>query len=295
MQLDEKLITYGNRKPYGQIVFLVGGAGGGKGFAKDNFIDSGNFKNRDVDEMKKQLQKLHALGQITIDKIIDKFGKNMKTREVELARSLQQKGYTLSKLDMRNPDHTMLLHALVKAIGIKDKTLANMMTGKSNPETLPNIIFDITAAELADIMDPLQWLIGTGYKPENIHMTWVLTNYSVAMKNNKSRPRMVPEDILLQTHAGAANTVWGLVTRALPKGMDGRVDVILNNPENTVYMKNAAGEDIVDPKGEKYPTGFKSLPVKQAGKPILPEKVWKEELFKWVKDNAPEEITSNME
>ena len=35
--LNEKLITYGNRKPYGQIVFIAGGAGSGKGFAISNF------------------------------------------------------------------------------------------------------------------------------------------------------------------------------------------------------------------------------------------------------------------
>ena len=54
-QLDEKLITFSNRAAYGQIVFMAGGAGSGKGFAIDNFIDGAGFKVRDVDEMKKQL------------------------------------------------------------------------------------------------------------------------------------------------------------------------------------------------------------------------------------------------
>jgi len=31
--LEEKLILYGQGKRYGQIVFLAGGAGSGKGFA----------------------------------------------------------------------------------------------------------------------------------------------------------------------------------------------------------------------------------------------------------------------
>ena len=42
--LDEKLITFSNRASYGQIVFMAGGAGSGKGFAIDNFIDSAGFK-----------------------------------------------------------------------------------------------------------------------------------------------------------------------------------------------------------------------------------------------------------
>ena len=69
-QLDEKLIVYNNRKPYGQIVFLAGGAGSGKGFAGSHFIDSADFKVRDVDEMKKQLQILNRMDKISIDQII---------------------------------------------------------------------------------------------------------------------------------------------------------------------------------------------------------------------------------
>ena len=55
-QLDEKLIVYNQRKPYGQVVFLAGGAGSGKGFSSSHFIDNTAFKVRDVDKMKQQLQ-----------------------------------------------------------------------------------------------------------------------------------------------------------------------------------------------------------------------------------------------
>ena len=79
-QLDEKLITFSNRAPYGQIVFMAGGAGSGKGFAIDNFIDGAGFKVRDVDEMKKQLGRLDALGKFSVDKWYKKFGKNLSTK-----------------------------------------------------------------------------------------------------------------------------------------------------------------------------------------------------------------------
>ena len=36
--LEEKLIVYGGGKKYGQIVFLAGGAGSGKGFASEKFM-----------------------------------------------------------------------------------------------------------------------------------------------------------------------------------------------------------------------------------------------------------------
>ena len=51
--LEEKLIMYNQGKRYGQIVFLAGGAGSGKGFAIKNFMEGEKFKIRDVDEWKK--------------------------------------------------------------------------------------------------------------------------------------------------------------------------------------------------------------------------------------------------
>ena len=295
-QLDEKLITYNNRKPYGQVVFLAGGAGSGKGFAGSHFLDSAGFKVRDVDEMKKQLQILNRIGKVNVESILKKYGKNIKPKDMELINKvfgLETKGgkkLTLQNLNLKNPDHVAVLHLLVKSMGIKDKSLANMLAAQSNPETLPNIMFDITAKDLSDITDVLPQLKKAGYESKNIHLTWILTNYVTAMENNKNRARMVPEDILLKTHEGAANTVWSLVTRALPKGMNGRVDVILNNPQHTVFYKDADGNSV---KG--IAKGFLSLPVKKAGGGIIPEKIWKNTLFDWVKQNAPETITKNME
>ena len=287
--LNEKLITYGNRKPYGQIVFMAGGAGSGKGFAISNFVDSASFKIRDVDKMKNQLQILNRLGKLDIKTIIKKYGKNIKPKDLDLINKIESDGYRLQNLNLKNPDHVYALHILVKAMGIKDNSLANLLAGKDNPKTLPNILFDITAKDVTDITSVLPMLKNVGYKAENIHLTWVLTNYVTAMVNNKSRSRMVPEDILLQTHEGASNTIWGLITKALPKGMNGRVDVILNNPENTVFYTDDEGRTI---KGKVK--GFLSLPVKKAKGGIFSEKLWKDKLFGWVKDNAPESITANM-
>ncbi len=294
-QLDEKLITYNNRKPYGQVVFLAGGAGSGKGFASSNFLDSAGFKVRDVDEMKKQLQVLNRMGKLTVDDILKKYGKKIKPKDMEIVNKvfnteLPRGGkQTIRNLNLKDPDHVATLHFLVKAMGVKDKSLENMLAATNNPETLPNIMFDITAKDLSDVTDVLPLLKKAGYDSKNVHLTWVLTNYVTAMENNKSRERMVPEDILLKTHEGASNTVWSLVTRALPKGMNGRVDVILNNPQHTVFYTDEDGKTI---KGAVK--GFLALPIKKSGGGIFPEKVWKNKLFNWVKDNAPEVISKNM-
>ena len=59
--LNEKLLLINNGKRYGQIVFLAGGAGSGKGFAGTNFMNSQDFKVRDVDEMKLAFLKMNKL------------------------------------------------------------------------------------------------------------------------------------------------------------------------------------------------------------------------------------------
>jgi len=48
--LAEKLLVIGKGAKYGQIIFLAGGAGSGKGFAIKNFIEGNKYKVRDVDE-----------------------------------------------------------------------------------------------------------------------------------------------------------------------------------------------------------------------------------------------------
>ena len=288
-QLDEKLMVYNNRKPYGQVVFLAGGAGSGKGFASKHFLDREMFKVRDVDKMKKQLQILNRLGKLDIDGILKKYGKNIPASEIENIRSIQAQGFQLRNLNLKQPNPVTALHMLVKAMGIKDSSLETLLVGKNNPETLPNIMFDITAKKVTDISGVIPKLEKAGYKSENIHLTWVLTNFVTAMENNKTRERMVPEDTLLKTHEGASNTVWGLVTKAMPKGLNGRVDVILNNPEHTIKYKAAEGNEV-----DGIAKGFLSLPVKKEGGSILPEKIWKNKLYNWIKNNAPDAITQYM-
>jgi len=100
--LVEKLITYNNRAPYGQVVFLAGGAGSGKGFAISNFLDSAGYKLRDVDEMKKQLQILNRIGKITIDQILNKYGKSISQSDIDNIKQIQADGYRLQNMDLRN-------------------------------------------------------------------------------------------------------------------------------------------------------------------------------------------------
>ena len=287
-QLVEKQILYNNGAKYGQIVFLAGGAGSGKGFAVKHFMQGSEFKIRDVDELKIAFQKLDALGKFTTQDLINKYGDKISDKDKELIqRELLDKNLKMGQLDLKTPTHVYILHVLIRATDVKNKTLDLMLAGAEKGQ-LPNLIFDSTFKEVSDMTDVLPKLFAAGYEPKNIHVSWVLTNYQIAIKNNKSRARVVPEDILLATHAGAAQTVYNLVTTAMPPSVQGGVYVILNNPENTIFIVDPqTGKAYKDKKGNPVIKDFKYLTLKEPGKPAKKELDVKKQLLTWIKDNVP--------
>jgi hypothetical protein len=287
-QLVEKQILYNNGAKYGQIVFLAGGAGSGKGFAIKHFMQGSEFKIRDVDELKIAFQKLDALGKFTTQDLLNKYGVKISEKDKELIqRELTDKNLKMGQLNLKTPTHVYILHVLIRATDVKNKTLELMLAGAEKGQ-LPNLIFDSTFKEVSDMTDVLPKLFVAGYEPRNIHVSWVLTNYQIAIKNNKSRARVVPEDILLATHAGAAQTVYNLVTTAMPPFVQGGVYVILNNPENTIFIVDPqTGKAYKDKKGNPVIKDFKYLVLKEPGKPAKKEIDVKKQLLTWIKDNVP--------
>lgn len=287
-QLVEKQILYNNGAKYGQIVFLAGGAGSGKGFAVQHFMQGSEFKIRDVDELKIAFQKLDALGKFTTQDLLDKYGDKISERDKDLIKKeLIDKNLKMGQLDLKTPSHVYILHVLVRATDVKNKTLDLMLAGAEKGQ-LPNLIFDSTFKEVEDMTSVLPKLFAAGYEPKNIHVSWVLTNYQIAIKNNKSRARVVPEDILLATHAGAAQTVYNLVTTAMPPTVQGGIYVILNNPENTIFIVDPqTNKAYKDRKGNPVIKDFKYLVLKEPGKPAKKELDVKKQLLTWIKDNVP--------
>ena len=265
--LYEKLVVFGGGAKYGQIVFMSGGAGSGKGFASKTFMEAEKFKVRDVDEWKKAYLELAKLKNINPE---------------------------LKNLDLKNGDDVFALHKFVKGRGTKDKTLEMLLTDVK-ADRLPNIIFDITGKEMADFDEVIPRLVETGYNPKNIHVAWVLTDFKVAYTANLTRERVVPAQVFLDTHIGAAKTMQSLIDRKqMPEGADGRFVVIMNNRTNTVTFNtgDVYKGKAVDLKNQKKVnaqgvSGFYYITVKEAGKPFKPEAEWKEELHNQIIANVP--------
>lgn len=265
--LYEKLVVFNGGAKYGQIVFMSGGAGSGKGFASKTFMESEKFKIRDVDEWKKAYLELAKLKDINPE---------------------------LKNLDLKNGDDVFKLHKFVKDRGTKDRTL-DLLLSDVKADRLPNIIFDITGKEMSDFEDVIPRLIETGYDAKNIHLAWILTDFKVAYTANLTRERVVPAQVFLDTHAGAAKTMQSLVDRKkMPEGANGRFVVIMNNRNNTVTFNTGdvykgRAVDLKNQKkvGAQGVSGFYYISVKEAGKPFKPESEWKEELHNQIVDNVP--------
>lgn len=257
--LEEKVIQIGKGKKEGQVIFLAGGAGSGKGFAKSNFIDDRMFKAIDVDEFKRLYIKLKKYPEV-------------------------------ANMNLRNPDDVFKLHTFVKSKGVKNAAFQAMYRSAREGVAQPNIIFDVTMKDMDDLTDVVPHLIQAGYKKENIHIVWVLADYKVAVMRNKKRSRVVPDDVLLKTHEGAAKSMTDMVFKGkYPSNMiNGDVHVILNNQENTVLYNDP---EVAAKTGNFVIKSFTYLTIKKTGKP-LDKGAWQDELYKWIRSNVPKSATT---
>ncbi len=206
--LDEALITFGNKRPkFGQVILLAGGAGSGKGFVTDTLIGV-QAKIMDVDQVKSQI--IHP-GTLKLNKKIR-----------------AKYGIDVTKLNLKNPADVALLHKINDELGISQKVQDQFLRSQRNTEHLPNIIFDTTMKSENKLKYLVSSVEAAGYKNENIHIVWVINDVDKAVKQNLSRERVVPEDILIQTHQLVSGTMSGLLKGDISKYIGGDVWVVFN-------------------------------------------------------------------
>ena len=210
VSINEKLITFGG-KPYpnfNQVVIIAGGGGSGKGFQLSNLVGiEGKVMN--VDDFKTLVLKSK------------KVVKNIK----------DETGYDISKFELgKNPDDVGRLHDILKNVyplvdANKRNVFKSILLADKNRK--PNLIFDVTLKEIKKFFSIVRTSKDIGYKTENIHLVWVIDTVGAALKKNRrpDRGRIVPEDILIQTHEGASLTMRRIMEKGsdLQKYMDGDI------------------------------------------------------------------------
>ena len=135
----------------------------------------------------------------------------------------------------------------------------------AHPERKPNLIFDVTLKDMRKLQKITNQVSTIGYDKKNIHIVWVVNDIEVAKRQNLSRSRTVPVEILVNTHRGVSMTMHDILGmgKDLSKYMDGDI----------VFAFNKVGVDAdlrVSSKGGSYIKDANYFYVKRAGKTVTP-------------------------
>lgn len=247
-ELSEKLITFAKKAypKFGNIVILAGGAGSGKGFIKDKLVGLEGF-TFDVDALKTLAAKTPAI----IKKVKDELGIDL----ADLGSNLKIAA------------NVGKLHEIIgEYLNIDDKKIqalyASILTAA--PDRKPNIIFDVTLKDLQKLEKITRQVKSLGYDPKLVHIVWVVNDIEVAQKQNAKRDRVVPAEILVNTHRGAAQTMLDIVNMGatLKKYMDGDIVFAFNKVGvDTDLQKSGAGGAFVKTANYFY--------IKRSGMPVM--------------------------
>lgn len=246
MLVNEKLITF-NGKAYpknNQIVIMAGGAGSGKGFVVSNVLGI-DAKVLNVDDIKEQLVKMD--------------------RNSELSKKYNEKyGKWLDEIDMTDPTDTSNLHEFAKDNRLAQKMNDTLFKQQAGKKDKINVLFDVTLKDYPKIED-ISRLAGIGgYKPENIHLVWVLNNFDTAVKQNEMRARRVSDKILKGTHGGCAEQMLEILKYNKANNLvDGDVWIYFGS----TFTGDA--KQMTSPNGGKYLSDFCAVKCKEAGKPMM--------------------------
>lgn len=229
--LNEVLITFGGKSypQFNNVVFLAGGAGSGKGFIKDKVLGIEGFVY-DVDEIKKLAIKAPTLSK----RLKDEYGIDVDQSNL-----------------LKNPKNVTALHLAIDDIGTVKGKIATLYKSivLADNDRKPNIIFDITLKDITKLSNLTSQLEILGYEKKNTHLVWIVNAVSVAIQQNRSRDRVVPEEVLLATHKGASMTMAQIINMgdSVKKYIDGDiyfvfgkkdVDTVFKQPNKKSPIKN---------------------------------------------------------
>src|SRR5210317_36127 len=271
-ELFEKLITFGGKAypKFGNIVIMAGGAGSGKGFVLSNLVGV-EGKVLDVDALKTLAAKTPAIQK----------------------RVKDQMGVDLSDLanNLKDPENVSKLHGIIGDYLKLDKRVNTALyTGimTAAPDRKPNIIFDVTLKDLQKLQNITRQAAQLGYDKKNIHIVWVVNDIEVAKKQNLSRSRTVPTEILVNTHRGAANTMGDIINmgKSLQRYMDGDI----------VFAFNKVGVDAdlaKSGKGGSYVKDANYFYVKRKGKAPVSVKDLEDDIKRKIASYVPKGVEWN--
>jgi hypothetical protein len=199
---------------YGQVIFLVGGAGSGKSTATRRFINTTNYKILNPDDLKE---------------LIIRAGK----KGVKSFKSM-------ANINPNTPEGAGEVHQFMRDTKMGSKKGRTMTRGLRGNKNLPNLLFDRTFSFAGEFKNISQGLIGVGYKPEDIHVIFIMTDVKIALKRNKTRARSLKPEIVKKTTEGAKQEFANLFfKRAKGAVANGDYFIIINRGEKAIQVKQS--------------------------------------------------------
>jgi len=259
--LIEKLITFGGKAypKFGNVVIMAGGAGSGKGFIKDKLIGI-EGKVFDVDVLKSFAAKAPMINK----------------------RVKKETGIDLKKTgdNLKDPENVSKMNEIISDfLNLPDRRQGKFFASVlgASPDRKPNIIFDVTLKDLRKLEKITRQVSSIGYDKQNIHIVWVVNDIEVAKAQNTKRDRVVPADILVNTHRGASNTMNDIINmgNGLKKYMDGDIVFAFNkiNIDSEIIKSDKSGSKVGmkgDTKGGMYLKDANYFYAKRKGKGATP-------------------------
>ena len=281
----EALITFGGQAypKFGNVVIMAGGAGSGKGFVKSNLVGL-EGKVFDVDALKTMASKTPAIA-----------------KKVKEELNVDLYDIALKKGALKNPDNVAKLHEIIgEYLGLDAKQLKAFYISimSAAPDRKPNIIFDVTLKDLRKLEKITRQTKTLGYDVKNIHIVWVVNDIEVAKAQNATRDRVVPAEILVNTHRGASQTMLDIINmgKSLKKYMDGDIVFAFNKfkVDASLAKSDKSGKKIGmagDTKGGQYIEKANYFYVKRAGKPVTPQDKIEKELRSKIAQYVPKNVS----
>jgi hypothetical protein len=266
--LNERLMIFGKSAypKFGNVLILAGGAGSGKGFQSSNLLGI-EGKTLDVDALKELAIK----------------------STVFAARVKKETGHDLKTFDLKKPENVGKIHEILSDVynvtNKNQKTLfASILTAAHDRK--PNVIFDVTLSKMSKLESISRNAEELGYDKKNIHIVWVVNDINVAITQNQKRSRVVPDEILMDTHEGAALSMKKILDMGekLKKYMDG--DIYLSF--NKVGVDTSVSKS---DKGGAYIKDANYFKVKKQGQPQLSSDQLGDEIYNKIKAYVPKTDT----
>jgi dephospho-CoA kinase len=218
---EDKSVSFGgvDYPKFGWCVIVCGGSGSGKSSVVKNLVHI-QAKTLDVDEVKRVFLKQ---SDIDGDKIVTKSGKEYYLDDID------------GPYDMSNPKYTEFIHKVTKPLARSKKNTFLKSLESSDPDRLPNVLFDITGKNKNDFSEIISTMKPLGYK---ISVVWVFAEIETALQRNANRDRVVPEKLVTDIYFDVLRTLTDMFNdKSFMSNID-EVCVVMNDMNFDTKDKN---------------------------------------------------------